>query len=378
MKDLIEAYNSIYQLDEIRFTATGTPTARLTTPQIEPVVPSEQPKPTPTSVPKPTATTTPAPAAKPAVTPTKTPATLKTKAGTVYQARTPTSAELKAAQDARKSALAAGSSRADAEEAAVKAGVATGKPQTTTTTSTTSQAPLTPAAQDAIDKLDKAQTNSDIGNQFLKQLERQRGGRTMQQNSYDYGQMDQDQLTSLISAYNDMYKVEEEVEEIQEEDPCWKGYTQVGMKKKGGREVPNCVPSKGVPDAKGYKKEEVEQIDEVAPLVVGGLALGGAALAAGAIKRAQDAAKSGVDAAKRGQQVRPGIGIGNAAYGMQKRNQALNTAMQQLRQSYEPDAYDVILEYLMSEGLASTVENAEKIMEVMSEEKIKEIVALYM
>ncbi len=45
---------------------------------------------------------------------------------------------------------------------------------------------------------------------------------------------------------------------INEEDPCWKGYTQVGMKKKGGREVPNCVPSKGVPKAKGYKKEEVE------------------------------------------------------------------------------------------------------------------------
>tara|TARA_S200000501_G_scaffold146256_1_gene138007 strand:+ start:318 stop:452 length:135 start_codon:yes stop_codon:yes gene_type:complete len=26
--------------------------------------------------------------------------------------------------------------------------------------------------------------------------------------------------------------------------PCWKGYTMVGMKKKGGRKVPNCVPNK--------------------------------------------------------------------------------------------------------------------------------------
>jgi hypothetical protein len=50
----------------------------------------------------------------------------------------------------------------------------------------------------------------------------------------------------------------EEVELEEKDDPCWKGYTQVGMKKKGGREVPNCVPSKGVPKAKGYKKEEVE------------------------------------------------------------------------------------------------------------------------
>ena len=24
--------------------------------------------------------------------------------------------------------------------------------------------------------------------------------------------------------------------------PCWKGYEQIGMKKKGGKQVPNCVP----------------------------------------------------------------------------------------------------------------------------------------
>ena len=47
--------------------------------------------------------------------------------------------------------------------------------------------------------------------------------------------------------------------ELQEEDPCWKGYTQVGMKKKAGKPVPNCVPSKGVPKAKGNKKEDVNE-----------------------------------------------------------------------------------------------------------------------
>lgn len=26
------------------------------------------------------------------------------------------------------------------------------------------------------------------------------------------------------------------------EDPCWDGYKQIGMKKKSGKEVPNCVP----------------------------------------------------------------------------------------------------------------------------------------
>ena len=29
---------------------------------------------------------------------------------------------------------------------------------------------------------------------------------------------------------------------LEKKDPCWKGYEMVGMKKKGGRRVPNCVP----------------------------------------------------------------------------------------------------------------------------------------
>ena len=33
---------------------------------------------------------------------------------------------------------------------------------------------------------------------------------------------------------------------------CWEGYTAVGMKKKGGKMVPNCVPKK--PKAKPKKK----------------------------------------------------------------------------------------------------------------------------
>ena len=28
----------------------------------------------------------------------------------------------------------------------------------------------------------------------------------------------------------------------EDEDPCWDGYKQIGMKKKNGKEVPNCVP----------------------------------------------------------------------------------------------------------------------------------------
>ena len=35
-------------------------------------------------------------------------------------------------------------------------------------------------------------------------------------------------------------------------DPCWFGYKMVGKKKKGGKEVPNCVPEEvSVRDAAG-------------------------------------------------------------------------------------------------------------------------------
>ena len=33
---------------------------------------------------------------------------------------------------------------------------------------------------------------------------------------------------------------------VNEDGPCWKGYKQVGMKDKGGRQVPNCVPNESI------------------------------------------------------------------------------------------------------------------------------------
>ena len=36
---------------------------------------------------------------------------------------------------------------------------------------------------------------------------------------------------------------------LKEEDPCWDGYEMVGMKKKNGKEVPNCVPKSEATDS---------------------------------------------------------------------------------------------------------------------------------
>lgn len=53
-------------------------------------------------------------------------------------------------------------------------------------------------------------------------------------------------------------KAYDKVKQMKEgKDPCWKGYEQVGMKKKGGKKVPNCVPVKE------------EQIDEISAELVG-------------------------------------------------------------------------------------------------------------
>jgi len=34
------------------------------------------------------------------------------------------------------------------------------------------------------------------------------------------------------------------VSPVKKKGPCWEGYEMIGMKKKGGRTVPNCVPKK--------------------------------------------------------------------------------------------------------------------------------------
>lgn len=38
--------------------------------------------------------------------------------------------------------------------------------------------------------------------------------------------------------------IRESLQINEKKGPCWKGYEAVGMKKKGGRKVPNCVPKK--------------------------------------------------------------------------------------------------------------------------------------
>jgi len=49
---------------------------------------------------------------------------------------------------------------------------------------------------------------------------------------------------------------------LNEESPCWKGYTQYGMKMQNGKEVPNCVPTKNESIDDEYDEYDVEDEDE--------------------------------------------------------------------------------------------------------------------
>ena len=52
--------------------------------------------------------------------------------------------------------------------------------------------------------------------------------------------------TQLAIKHADIPHISKLIEGSNEEliEACWKGYTQVGMKEKDGRQVPNCVPNK--------------------------------------------------------------------------------------------------------------------------------------
>jgi hypothetical protein len=79
----------------------------------------------------------------------------------------------------------------------------------------------------------------------------------------------------LINYYKETYKNLKNNESIKEAAPCWKGYKQVGMKDKGGRQVPNCVPNESVVK-ENILNEDLDALGLLIPalgaLIGGGLA----------------------------------------------------------------------------------------------------------
>jgi len=45
-----------------------------------------------------------------------------------------------------------------------------------------------------------------------------------------------------MKSFKEFVQTLEEALKRQKDDPCWKGYVQLGSKQKGDKKVPNCVP----------------------------------------------------------------------------------------------------------------------------------------
>ena len=66
----------------------------------------------------------------------------------------------------------------------------------------------------------------------------------------------------LINYYKENLKNLKNNESVNEASPCWKGYKQVGMKDKGGRQVPNCVPNESVVTESSYTLGKIQYTDK--------------------------------------------------------------------------------------------------------------------
>jgi hypothetical protein len=72
----------------------------------------------------------------------------------------------------------------------------------------------------------------------------------MGENEKDIPAWIQDHITNaenfISQASSNYHEYGQNEARIAEDSPCWKGYKQVGMKDKGGRQVPNCVPNESI------------------------------------------------------------------------------------------------------------------------------------
>ena len=144
--------------------------------------------------------------------------------------------------------------------------------------------------------------------------------------------MDDPTLKSLLESYSEMY-ASEESEELEEKKGLW---DNIHAKRERG-ERPAKPGEKGYPKTLNVEENEIEEGLKQARKNVG-------------------ASRCWPNKVARGTKMKGGKEVPNCV----------------------PEAYDVVLDYLMSEGYAKDVESADKIMMVMSADKIQEIVGLYL
>ena len=87
----------------------------------------------------------------------------------------------------------------------------------------------------------------------------------MGENEKDIPAWIQDHITNaenfISQASSNYHEYGQNEARIAEDSPCWKGYKQVGMKDKGGRQVPNCVPNESVVNEAPNTGERIQNLN---------------------------------------------------------------------------------------------------------------------
>jgi len=145
------------------------------------------------------------------------------------------------------------------------------------------------------------------------------------------------QLPSFVKSVRKEELEIEEAKKMKGKDPCWKGYEMVGTKKKGGKEVPNCVP-----------KEEYLPEEEMTT----------------AQKKKESRLKAKYDKSGMKQNMIDQYGEekGTQIYFAKIRKEAMAEDI-----DYD-DAYNYIIEMLVAADFAESYESAEVMFEHMSDE----------
>lgn len=99
--------------------------------------------------------------------------------------------------------------------------------------------------QDKVERLRKMPTHKDKDEETLRRMAA--SWRTREADPK--AKPKQTKLKPPVRSYHDDLDDKRYGETNEDSDPCWKDYKQVGMKKKNGKKVPNCVPKESVAEA---------------------------------------------------------------------------------------------------------------------------------
>lgn len=118
-------------------------------------------------------------------------------------------------------------------------------------------------------QINEAQFNSkqEVIDHFVKQGKSAAAGASAWERGWRGHTPKKKELKPPPRSYHDDLDDKRYGETNEDSDPCWKDYKQVGMKKKGGKKVPNCVPKESMSED-WQKTNKQDKTDGMSPKAV--------------------------------------------------------------------------------------------------------------